>query len=69
MSSELVNSQFFVVDCRDETMTKHYYPDPHLKKQLDPDPQKMNADPQPCFPPVVGNANLHSAFNINFLTD
>ena len=30
-------------------------PDPHLnpgplwEKQLDPDPQKMNADPQPCF--------------------
>ena len=24
-------------------------PDPLSKKLLDPDPQKMNADPQPCF--------------------
>ena len=24
-------------------------PDPHLEKQLDPDPPKKNADPQPCF--------------------
>ena len=24
-------------------------PDPHSEKLLDPDPQKMNADPQPCF--------------------
>ena len=23
-------------------------PDPQLEKQLIPDPQKMNADPQPC---------------------
>ena len=23
-------------------------PDLHLKKCLDPDPHKMNADPQPC---------------------
>ena len=23
-------------------------PDPHWEEQLDPDPQKMNADPQPC---------------------
>ena len=25
------------------------YPDPHWEKQLDPDPQKMNADPQPWW--------------------
>ena len=24
--------------------------DPHSEKLLDQDPQKMNADPQPCFP-------------------
>ena len=24
-------------------------PDPHWEEQLDPDPQKMNADPQPWF--------------------
>ena len=23
-------------------------PDPHLEKLLDPDPHKVNADPQPC---------------------
>ena len=23
-------------------------PDPHSEKLLDPDPHKMNADPQPC---------------------
>ena len=24
-------------------------PDPHSEKMLDPDPHKMNADPQPCL--------------------
>ena len=24
-------------------------PDPHSEKLLDPDPHKVNADPQPCF--------------------
>ena len=25
------------------------YPDPHSEKLPNPEPQKMNADPQPCF--------------------
>ena len=30
------------------------FPDPHSEKLLDPDPQKMNADPQACnIQPVV----------------
>ena len=28
---------------------KQLVPDPHREKRLDPDPQKMNADPQPSF--------------------
>ena len=28
---------------------KQMNPDPYLENQLDPDPQKMNAEPQPWF--------------------
>ena len=35
--SEFIFTKFVTLD-----------PDPHSEKLLDPDPQKMNADPQPC---------------------
>ena len=31
--------------------------DPHSEKLLNPDPQKMNADPQPCLKVWVGSGS------------
>ena len=36
---------------------KHLVPDPHWEEQLDPDPQKMNADPQPYLSPSLPKKN------------
>ena len=40
-------------------------PDPHSEKLLDPDPQTMNADPQPCLKYVHKDANCFSFLLIN----
>ena len=42
-------------------------PDPHSEKLLDQDPQKMNADPQPCFPCLLTGSLFVQALRLGTL--